>query len=438
LYLRRNISAEFERGGGVNSPVENLAELLDAISQQYELQHRRAGTPSEVLSRFLTHAISTTPFYQALALNEQSAIGNFPLIDRGLVSSKAKSFLSLKFDRSQISITTTSGTSGTPLTVYRDEISSFAAFYDVFRSIGYGILESRYHPSAGSCFAIVVNDNPDRSPLTTVNPAINFSFVRRIVLGKGEESDREQTIVSHTEQPPLVCGRPRSLLNYAEVLKRLELSIRPQAVFSSGDNLYENERQTISAAFGCKVYNGYASQECGLIALECECGEGLHFVGGRVFVEVINSNDPTTISDTGEGELVVTNCDNWAMPLIRYRTGDVGVVERGPCACGKSGPILRKLDGRRSVYFEVDNRKINPSILNPFFEALPIRQFQVEQSAVNEFNVRWIADGLVNEELVSKHISTFFHQCIGVFPATIQVAMSIGRSGEKVQRYVRL
>jgi len=81
------------------------------------------------------------------------------------------------------------------------------------------------------------------------------------------------------------------------------------------------------------------------MALECERHEGLHVASAAAYMEILRP-DGTPSPPGEEGEIVVTSLTSYAMPLIRYRIGDMGVWAQGPCTCGRSGRVLARVAGR--------------------------------------------------------------------------------------------
>ena len=98
-------------------------------------------------------------------------------------------------------------------------------------------------------------------------------------------------------------------------------------------------RGRLQEAFGARVHDHAGSTEVGAWGFECPARDGLHINEAEFIFEVI---DPDTGAPTQEGELVATNLGRAGMPLIRYRTGDWGRLQDGPCACGSG---YRRLQG---------------------------------------------------------------------------------------------
>jgi len=105
-------------------------------------------------------------------------------------------------------------------------------------------------------------------------------------------------------------------------------------------------------------------------------------------------NSGKTVTSGAVGELVCTGLLNADMPLIRYRVGDRGGlgVDTFPCACGRTLPVLRSLDGRSDdVLYTEDGRAIGR--LDPIFkEHLPVREAQIVQESGKRIRVRYVPD----------------------------------------------
>ncbi len=93
------------------------------------------------------------------------------------------------------------------------------------------------------------------------------------------------------------------------------------------------------------VINRYGCRELGYIASECDSHHGLHIAADHVVVEIVDENGQSC--KPGKlGEIVVTDLDNLAFPLIRYKIGDISIISDRTCECGRGLPLLEKVEGR--------------------------------------------------------------------------------------------
>jgi phenylacetate-CoA ligase len=131
-----------------------------------------------------------------------------------------------------------------------------------------------------------------------------------------------------------------------------------------GEPWTEGMRVQIDRALGISAINFYGLSElCGPgVATECLIArDGLHVHEDHFLVEVIDPVDGTPVPHGYDGELVFTTLTKEALPLIRYRTGDLGAVTIEPCACGRTTARLVRLGGRRDDMMIIRGVNLYPS-----------------------------------------------------------------------------
>jgi phenylacetate-CoA ligase len=123
-------------------------------------------------------------------------------------------------------------------------------------------------------------------------------------------------------------------------------------------------REQIESALGLAAVNFYGLSElCGPgVATEClTARRGLHLQEDHFLVEVIDPRDARRLGPGQEGELVFTTLTKQALPLIRYRSGDIGSVIDEPCPCGRTTARLVGLRGRRDDMLIIRGVNLYPS-----------------------------------------------------------------------------
>jgi phenylacetate-CoA ligase len=108
------------------------------------------------------------------------------------------------------------------------------------------------------------------------------------------------------------------------------------------------------------------------VATEClEARDGLHVHEDHFLVEAIDPDSDLPVEEGGEGELVFTTLAKEAMPLLRYRTGDVGSLTTEPCACGRTTARIRGLRGRIDDMITVRGVNLYPSNVEHLLMSVP-------------------------------------------------------------------
>jgi phenylacetate-CoA ligase len=126
----------------------------------------------------------------------------------------------------------------------------------------------------------------------------------------------------------------------------------------------ENTRKRLEDAFGIRAFDSYGLSEMNGpgVAFECEEQNGLHIWADHYFIEIV---DPETLEPVGEGEkgeLVLTPLTKEALPLIRYRTGDITyIMDEGKCSCGRTHPRIHRILGRSDDMVVVRGINVFPS-----------------------------------------------------------------------------
>jgi phenylacetate-CoA ligase len=131
-----------------------------------------------------------------------------------------------------------------------------------------------------------------------------------------------------------------------------------------GEPWTEGLRAQIDRALGIKAVNFYGlSEMCGPgVATEClPMRDGLHVNEDHFLVEVIDPDDGAAVAPGTVGELVFTTLTKEALPLIRYRTGDLGAITEEPCPCGRTTARLTELGGRRDDMLIIRGVNLYPS-----------------------------------------------------------------------------
>ena len=172
-----------------------------------------------------------------------------------------------------------------------------------------------------------------------------------------------------------------------------------QTLCLHSEPLSRDERSFFEETFGCPVRMNYYCNETWAIGAECEAGTMHQFMDNTI-LELVDENDEP-VPDGTPGHVVATGLQNFVQPFIRYRLGDVVIrrKERG-CECGRSFPILERVEGRDDDIFDhPDGRHIHPSkitvaVKSPCF-AHPglqvFRDFQIVQDSPAHVTVRLVA-----------------------------------------------
>ena len=125
----------------------------------------------------------------------------------------------------------------------------------------------------------------------------------------------------------------------------------------------EGVRRALETAYGCPAFDIYGLSEIvgPGVAGECEAREGLHVADDHFFPEIVDPSSGEPVPSGQEGELVLTTLTKRALPMIRYRTGDVTAFVPGPCRCGRTSRRIVRIKGRSDDMLVIKGVNVHPS-----------------------------------------------------------------------------
>lgn len=199
-------------------------------------------------------------------------------------------------------------------------------------------------------------------------------------------------------QATVILCTPTYALHLVEVAKREELPLRASAVeklIVAGEpgGSIPGTRQQIEQGWGARVIDHSGMTEIGPVAVECEASSnGLHVLESEYVFEVIHPETGESVEDGHEGELVLTNLGRLGSPLIRYRTGDLVVVDVEPCPCGRTERRLKGgILGRADDMIHLRGNNVHPSaleaILRRFVEVVEFRMEFDQREALAKLRI---------------------------------------------------
>lgn len=143
-----------------------------------------------------------------------------------------------------------------------------------------------------------------------------------------------------------IVGIPLQVLYFSRMQSEtFKASIKK--ILLSTDYVPETLIREIARKFNCKVFTHYGMTEMGYGGgVECEALSGYHMRENDLYFEVINPITGKVVKDGEYGEIVFTTLTREGMPLIRYKTGDIGCFKVDPCACGTFLKTMERVPGR--------------------------------------------------------------------------------------------
>ncbi len=206
-------------------------------------------------------------------------------------------------------------------------------------------------------------------------------------------------------RPKMLFGYPSALSHiarHAEAKGRRMDDLGIRVAFVTSERLYDEQRQQISKTFGCPVANGYGGRDAGFIAHECPEG-GMHITAEDIIVEIVD-HQGLPLPCGKAGEIVVTHLATGDFPFIRYRTGDIGILDDKPCTCGRGLPLLKEIQGRSTDFLVAqDGTVMHGLALIYILRDLPeVRNFKIIQESLDLTRVWVVSEARLGSGAVAK------------------------------------
>jgi len=364
---------------------ETAQLVRTALERERWSQDQWEAWRSKRLGRLLTRACCRAPYYRRAGLDPSIPLSDWPLLDKQVLRTRASEFLADDLQPDALPIERTSGTTGTPLKLWRSRRTTRAryALYEARHRHWYGVKRAdRWAMVAGQ---MVTAQSSVRPPYWVWNASMRQLYVSSYHLAPDQAAASVREIARRGCR--YAWGFPSSLEALARTVLENEIACPLDAVVTHAEPLSACARRLISQAFQCPVYETYGMVELAAAAGECEAG-ALHLFPEFGIAEVLG--DDGVVRTHGEGELVATGLLDLDMPLVRYRTGDRVRISRSPapCRCGRTLPILDAVEGRTDdILVALDGRPVGR--LDVVFKGeLGIREAQIVQVAQDEILLR--------------------------------------------------
>jgi len=326
---------------------EKARDFLERSQWWSETEHK--AYQLEELQKLLRHCYKYVPYYRStfdeLHLQPEDIktiedLRLLPTISRQEVLDNFDEFIAAGYEKKLVPAST-SGSTGNPFRFYYDGARTLGlerAFHARHWSwVGYEMGErtaflNRF-PTGEGFFRYVPFANALALSIFQLNPRIAHQYISRL----------------NEFHPVSIQAFPSAIAMLAGFVKRQGL--KPPAslrvILGSSESFFPGQRKLTEEAFGCRAYNWYGQTECVSLAGECEKSYLYHIYTEYGVTEILDQKGDEVTHWGRPGEVVATGFINYAMPLVRYRTGDLATRHQGSCTCGRTYPLLESVIGRK-------------------------------------------------------------------------------------------
>lgn len=351
----------------------------------------------DLLAKLLRHAYENVPYYSRVfdetgiplpELSGNKGFGNIPFLTKESVRAHFQEIQAVNIPRDRFITNSTSGSTGSNFTFYSDKHSflhrkALQARIDTWMGMGPADRE-----------LILWGASWDIKKAKKPLPRIKKFFRNKMALSAYHLSEAMmgeyyKRMVDFGTR--FLHGYPSSLFRFADFLECNGLDYPVAGIRCAGETLFEFQRRKIEKVFRAPVFNFYSSREVNILAHENRSHDGLSVQNENVILEVVNEKGTPVFDE--EGEIVVTDLHNYAMPFIRYKIGDRGILKKS----NRSGPpgldVLESVTGR---IFDIVKFPNGNAVGGTFWTLLMrsepgINYFQVRQKRMDEIEIDVVA-----------------------------------------------
>lgn len=329
----------------------------------------------EKITNLLNEVIENCEFYS----NNKNNINDFPIVNKMILKENFDKILNKKYQLNNLHKMSTSGSTGTPFTVYQNKEKRHRVIAEVLfygKIINYTFGEKQFY------FRIWVNSikkNKFKRYLQNMNTIdiSNLSDERLAEILEKINTEKVKCILSY-------ASTLERLAEYAEKSGYKYTQKKLKCIISSSELLSEKTRKKLKNIFKCNVYSRYSNEENGILGQDTCTNKEFNLNYANYYFEFLKleNNEPAQ-----EGELsrvVLTDLYNYSMPLIRYDTGDLAIYRTK-----NNKKYITELYGRKvDLIYNTKKEQISPhTITNNMWEFKEIKQFKFIQNDTKSYKI---------------------------------------------------
>src|SRR5690625_2437212 len=373
---------DYIRGGKIRNSYKNIERYyrMDSTSSKLERYYRKS------LESLLKQATNNTTYYQKLKNKRDLLL--YQVVNKNIIANRQQEFLSKRYSRESLIKMSTSGSTGTPFTSYQNInkkrcVNAETIFFN--GKAGYKVgsklifLRSLNNKSKKSKIKQWIQNHKliDVDKLDNSNIRALFYQIQKFTRHKSA------TMLSYASTYDAL--RDYFKINGNELVKQSNV----HGIISTSEMLFDETRQYISETFNCNCYSRYANMENGMLGQDSPNHPNIFLLNeSNYYIEIlkIDSDEPAEFGEIGR--IVVTDLYNYAMPMIRYDTGDIGAFTYINLR-GKKKKAITNFGGRKiDMIFDSNGNTVSPHKISVTFWNFPeLKQFQFIQEDNKKYNI---------------------------------------------------
>lgn len=369
------------------------------VDSQWKTFSEQTKNQEKQLQRMINFAYKNVPYYHKLfnKLKLETSdirtihdLEKLPILTKNIIKQNLDDFKPVNLDSMNYYKNATSGSTGSYLQFRMLKYDRFLHGALLYRGWGYAGYE------LGDKMVFLAGSSLDigYKPFVVRKTHEIARNIRKLSSFDMSNDDMKQYVkVINSFKPKFIRGYASSINLFANYLDENKIEIiTPKAIFSTAEKLLPDVRENIQNVFGCEVYDAYGLNDGGLGAYECSEHNGLHIDTERSIMEIVD-NDYQQLEE-GVGGILATSLHNYAMPFIRYDTGDIGHIISDCCDCGRGSKLLQEVVGRTGDFLLTPEGKYVHGyfLLDCVEDGKGMKEFQIVQEKIDKLVIKIIPE----------------------------------------------
>ena len=377
----------------------NATSLIRELNSHDRLSRDElVSLETKKLSALLLHARESVPYYRQLLTHhdpfgsasvDYDKFAQLPILTKAIIRNNLNALVSNLLGGNRLDPNSTSGSTGEPLSFFTDLRSKSYRKAAVARNRKWVGIKN------GDPVARLWGSDIDAQKAASMRGKVHSFITRELFLSAYDLEDARMTAYSRAirrHNTKLLIGYPSALAMFGEFCRDRSIDFPSiSAVVCSAEALHPFQRESIESCFTAPLYNRYGCREVGDIAHEVPGSRGLVVNSDRIHVEILDESGEACGPET-VGNIVITDLDNYGMPLIRYQTGDRGSWAVPDSEAMLPYPVLATVEGRSlDVVIAPSGNRIGGTFWTILLRKRPgIKAFRIVQDSIGSISIQFI------------------------------------------------
>ena len=378
------------------------------VKTQWKTHDELKDDQEKQLQSLINFVYRNVPYYHKLFdylklspndIRKIEDLEKLPILTKDIIKKNWEDFKPINLDTMKFYTQSTGGSAGTPFQYRLLKYDRFFLGAMLYRGWGYAGYElgDKMVFLAGSSLDVGAN-----SFIVKKAHEVSRNIRKLSSFDMGQDEMQKYAGVINSFKPRFVRGYASSINFFANYIKDNDIEIiSPSAVFTTAEKLMPPMRKNIEEAFDCQVYDAYGLNDGGVGAYECSEHNGLHIDTERSIMEVVD--DTGYQMKDGVGSILATSLHNYAMPFIRYDTGDMGHIIEDVCGCGRGSMLLKEVMGRSvDVLLTPEGKSVHGWFFLFIFwqHCKGIKEYQVIQKKIDKIVIKIVQEDNFDEKQI--------------------------------------